>query len=67
MKQNLRIRIDYDKCVGSRICIAVAPAAFRLNDEGQGAVINTDEVLLDVVRLAAEACPMSAIVVEDRE
>ncbi len=67
MKQATRISIDHDKCVGSRICIAIAPTVFRLNDEGQGAVINTDQIFLDVVRVAAEACPTSAIVVEDGE
>jgi ferredoxin len=59
-----RIKIDYDKCVGSRLCTAIAPRVFRLNQDGQAAVANAQGDALNVIQTAAEACPVSAITVE---
>jgi ferredoxin len=32
MARGLRIRVDYDRCVGSRLCVLTAPGVFRIND-----------------------------------
>lgn len=60
-----RISIDYDKCVGSRICTAVAPNAFTLNEDSQATVMNPDGDSLETIKMAAEACPVSAITIEE--
>jgi ferredoxin len=64
MAQPPRIKIDYDKCVGSRLCTAIAPKVFQLNQDGQAAVANAQGDTLDVIQTAAEACPVSAITFE---
>ena len=60
-----RISIDYDKCVGSRICTAVAPNVFTLNENSQAAVVNAEGDTLETIKMAAEACPVSAITIEE--
>jgi ferredoxin len=64
MTQSPCIKIDHDKCVGSRLCTAIAPKVFQLNREGQAVVANAQGDDLSVIRTAAEACPVSAITVE---
>jgi ferredoxin len=60
-----RISIDYDKCVGSRICTAIAPNVFALNEDSQAAVTNVEGDTLETIKMAAEACPVSAITIEE--
>lgn len=67
MAQVPRIRIDYDKCVGSRLCTVIAPKVFELNQDGQAAVANATGDELKIIQTAAEACPVSAITVEADE
>jgi ferredoxin len=61
-----RIEVDGNVCVGSGMCVALAPDRFAL--EGPAASVvpgaedtKADEVLLDV----ADSCPASAITVTD--
>jgi ferredoxin len=51
--------------VGSRICTAVAPNVFTLNEDSQAAVVNAEGDTLETIKMAAEACPVSAITVEE--
>ena len=67
MEQPIRIRVDYDKCVGSTICVQIAPNVFALNAERQSTVANLDGDTADRIREAAEQCPLGAIVLEDTE
>lgn len=67
MAQVPRIKIDHDKCVGSRLCTSIAPKVFQLNQDGQAAVTNAEGDALNVIQIAAEACPVSAITVEQAD
>lgn len=67
MLPSVRIKVDYDKCVGSRICTAIAPKVFQLNEAGQAAVANAQGDALAIIRAAEEACPVSAITVEQAD
>ncbi|MDR5683935.1 MAG: ferredoxin [Armatimonadota bacterium] len=67
MERRLRIRIDYDRCVGSAICVRIAPAVFTLNEAGQSSVLDTAGDGPDKILEAAEGCPTMAILVEDAE
>ena len=63
-----RVVIIKDKCIGAASCVAVAPQAFKLNDQQIAEVLptigqETDENLL----LAAQSCPTLAIEVYDTE
>lgn len=65
MASSIQIQVDYDKCVGSRICTAIAPKVFGLNDNGQACVLDVDGDTLEVIRMAAEGCPVAAINVQE--
>jgi len=65
MASSIQIQVDYDKCVGSRICTAIAPKVFGLNDDGQACVLDVDGDTLEVIRMAAEGCPVAAINVQE--
>jgi ferredoxin len=63
-----KIRVIADKCIGAASCVAVAPKAFKLDDQQIAEVLptineETDENLL----LAAQSCPTLAIEVIDTE
>ncbi|MFI6104236.1 ferredoxin [Streptomyces sp. NPDC051310] len=65
----MEIRVDRDRCLGAGMCALTAPAVFD-QDQQEGLV-----VLLDAgppqgqhasVRMAAGACPASAVTVTER-
>lgn len=64
MDQGIRPKVDHDKCVGSRICISIAPGVFELDGDGQARIANPQGAAPAVIQAAAEACPMSAITIE---
>lgn len=63
----VRTSIDLHKCVGSRICTAIAPKAFGLNSDGQAMSIDPSGESIEIIRMAAEGCPVSAITVEESD
>lgn len=65
MRHALRIHVDHDKCVGSRICTAIAPKVFALDENGQARVVDPMGDTLEVIEAAAEGCPVIAITIED--
>ena len=65
MARRVRIQVDYNKCVGSSICVSIAPKVFVLNKEGQASVVDPQGESSEHLREAAEGCPMSAITVEE--
>ncbi|TWT46191.1 Ferredoxin [Phycisphaerae bacterium RAS1] len=65
MEKKLRVRIDYNRCVGSTLCIHLAPRVFGLNEKRQSAVVNASGDTPERICAAAEQCPVSAITVED--
>lgn len=65
MADAVRIHVDHDKCVGSRICTAIAPQVFALDENGQACVSNPTGDTLEAIQAAAEGCPVSAITIEE--
>jgi ferredoxin len=57
-------RVDPALCCGHGICEAIAPEAFRLEDDLAAVIGDAPDELL---REAAEACPALAIVLVDAE
>jgi ferredoxin len=66
-QQRLRVWVDHDKCVGSTLCIQLAPRVFRLDDNRQAVVCDCEGETAACITRAAEGCPQGAIVVEDAE
>jgi ferredoxin len=67
MARVLRVEVDLDKCVGSRICVAIAPKVFALDENGQAKVTDIEGDTLENIRAAAEGCPLGAITVEETQ
>jgi ferredoxin len=76
----MRVWVDQDLCTGDGLCEEIAPAVFRLLDDGLCYVVDAGEVLSgggnealaqvtsaeeDAVREAAEECPGECIFVVD--
>jgi ferredoxin len=62
-----RVAIDGDNCIGSGECALTAPAVFALGDDGLGEVLpgKEDETGDPLVREAARACPVQAILLDE--
>ncbi len=60
-----RISVDYDRCVGSRICVLTAPRVFGLNENLQSQVLDPAGAEDETILAAAEGCPMVAISLVD--
>jgi ferredoxin len=63
-----KVVVIRDKCIGAASCVAIAPKAFKLDDEQKAVVLDSfaqesDDNLL----LAAQSCPTAAIIVTDTE
>ncbi len=61
----LKVTVNPNKCVGSRLCVQFLPAVFKLNDEGQSSVFNTEGIDVKTIIGTAEQCPQCAIRVKD--
>jgi ferredoxin len=60
---SIEIDIDRDLCIGSATCVRLAPGAFALDDDEVATVQDAGAVDVDKLRLAADACPTSAITI----
>lgn len=63
----MRPDVDESLCIGDGICVDICPEVFEMRDDNLAHVINEspDESLSDKVREAADACPTSAINIEE--
>lgn len=61
------IIVDRDLCIGAAPCVAIAGAVFQLDEEGKAIVIDEQGADDETIKLAAEACPVRAIILKDKE
>jgi ferredoxin len=62
----MRVRVNDDDCVGDGSCAELCPDIFKM--EGDLAIVRKEDVpqeLEDLVREAAESCPVDAIVIDE--
>ncbi len=79
-KKIKKIIVDRDLCIGAASCVVVAPEVFELDDENKAVIILKDgkreqhqaeksqlQTSLDddTILLAAQSCPVKAIILED--
>jgi metal-sulfur cluster biosynthetic enzyme/ferredoxin len=60
-KDNLRIEIDRDLCIGAASCSIIAPQTFILDDQGKVDFTDGEFDDKDTITMAAESCPVRAI------
>ena len=64
----MKVRIDYDLCMGDRNCNKVCPEVFQYDEDKMISRVLMNEVLKHLealVRKAAKECAPGAIVVEE--
>jgi len=61
------VRILREQCCGHGECMELAPNVFVLDTRRKSVVIDETGASLATLLAAAEACPCSAIVVEDED
>ena len=58
----MTIKVDKEKCLGCGACVSIAPAVFRMEEDGKSGVIEADNgANLDSANQAKDACPVQAI------
>jgi ferredoxin len=58
-----RARVDPVRCMGTAMCVSVAPAAFVIGDGGQASYVAGEDVSFEELEEAADNCPLLAITV----
>lgn len=61
----LKIKVDKEACIGCGTCVALAPNTFELDVEGKSVVTNPNGDPEVDIKKAADACPVSAITIEE--
>lgn len=63
----MKVTIDHRRCQGHARCVTICPDVFGMDDEGRGFVLDPDisDSLRGEVEEAVQACPESAIAMED--
>tara|TARA_Y100001970_G_C14213205_1_gene848117 strand:+ start:1144 stop:1479 length:336 start_codon:yes stop_codon:yes gene_type:complete len=62
-----RIVVDRTACIGARPCVVVAEKLFQVDDENLAYVLDPDSADQETIRLAAESCPVLAILLYDKD
>ena len=62
-----RIVVDRDKCIGANTCVVVAPGVFQLDDNNLAYVTDPDSTDEDTILMAAQACPVLAVLLYDEK
>lgn len=57
----IRIHVDREVCIGSRMCASLAGPYFEIDDEGIAQPIRAVVEPEELVSLAEESCPTGAI------
>lgn len=62
-----KIYVDRDLCIGAAPCVVVAPGVFQLDDENKAVVMDAKGADDETILLAAQSCPVQAIILHDEE
>ena len=61
----MKVKVDRELCIGVSNCVAIAPTAFKLDEENKAVLLDPSSVDDDSLLEAAESCPANAIIIED--
>ncbi|MFA6810318.1 MAG: ferredoxin [Desulfoplanes sp.] len=57
----MAIVINHDECLGCETCVELCPAVFKMDDDGEKAVVIDPSSTLECVEEAIDSCPVEAI------
>jgi len=63
----MQVRIKRRECCGNAACTEVAPDVFAIDSQQKAVVLDPEAASRETLIEAAEACPCTAIVIEDDE
>ena len=63
----MQVRINRAECCGNALCCEIAPDVFALDGHKKAVVLDSEAAPLATLIEAAEACPCTAITIEDDE
>jgi ferredoxin len=63
----MKIVVDRDLCIGAAPCVAIAGSVFQLDDEGKAIIIDPNGADDETICMAAEACPVRAIILANEK
>jgi ferredoxin len=63
----MKVKVDRELCIGVSNCVAIAPTAFKLDDQNKVVVLDPGSVDEETLIEAAKSCPENAIILEDDE
>ncbi len=62
-----KIQVEKERCIGCGACVNIASNTFDFDEEGKSEVLSNEYLEDEVVQLAIESCPTSAISIIDVE
>jgi ferredoxin len=62
-----KVSVDKDVCIGSAMCVALAPGRFLLDERQRSGPVEAEIYPDEVVRDAAASCPSEAISLVDAD
>ncbi len=62
-----KIEVEKERCIGCGACVNIASETFDFDEEGKSTVLSNEHLEDEVVQLAIESCPTSAISIVDVE
>ena len=66
-KKIARIEVDRELCIGAAPCVVVAPKVFQLDNDNKAVVADAHGADDDTILMAAQSCPVQAIMLYDEE
>jgi len=62
-----QIKVLRDVCIGAATCVAISPKIFALDNENKAVYVEGGEDTLENILMAAQSCPVRAVVIVDTE
>lgn len=59
----MKVNLDKSSCIGCGSCVAISPENFEFDEDGLSEL--KDDKVIESTRNAVEACPVSAISIEE--
>ncbi len=62
-----KVVVDRELCIGAAPCVTIAPGVFQLDEENKAYIVDQNGADAETILLAAQSCPVQAIIVYDDE